>query len=327
MYLKIRQLPANASSLLKFILFILLGIAMTGVKTEETTSAAGTPNKRANDGGGTSPPPRNTKPNRWGNPKSMSSASFKGAIPELANKVFISGPTQATKYDEAYKSLTHYFGKKFNHRVFRAFEKKDEAVGLALLTKPKAPKVKKIVQVGSIGDNSVLTGEEKEVVDTDSENFLEYQLQLKQYVSDKSKYTDDLQKCFSMIIGQCSPAVEQNLEADDSYAAIKESSNSIELIKLLEKICYSYMAHEFIPLGAWDAIDKLSAMKQPDDVHEVKHYESFRSVTDMCKASTVNFALMCTANVDLAITTIKKYQPLEHSMMVPTLDWTKPNVS
>ena len=107
-----------------------------------------------------------------------------------------------------------------------------------------------------------------------------------------------------MITGQCSPTVEQSLEADDTYADVKEKSDSIALIKLLEKICYNYRAHEYTPLGAWDAMDKLTAMRQPDTVHEVMHYESFRSVTEMCKASTINFALLCTANVDMAIKTL-----------------------
>ena len=65
------------------------------------------------------------------------------------------------------------------------------------------------------------------------------------------------------------------------------------------------MAHKYTPLGAWEALDKLAEMKQPDDLHEVKHYKSFRSVTEMCKASGVNFATMCSANVNMAMKTLK----------------------
>ena len=77
-------------------------------------------------------------------------------------------------------------------------------------------------------------------------------------------------------------------------------------MKLLEKICYNCRAHEYTPLGAWDAMDRLSAHRQPDNVHEVKHYESFKSVTEMCKASGINFAVMCSANVNMAIETLSK---------------------
>ena len=107
-------------------------------------------------------------------------------------------------------------------------------------------------------------------------------------------------------MGQCSPAVEQNLEAEEVFEEFENKSNSIELIKLLEKLCYSYRAHEYTPLGAWNAFDKLGELKQPEHVHEVKHYETFRSVVEMCKASSINFALMCTANIDMAMKELGK---------------------
>ena len=59
----------------------------------------------------------------------MNTDTFKGANLELANKVFVIGPSQASKYDEAYKALITYFGSKFDHRVSRAFEQKDADVG------------------------------------------------------------------------------------------------------------------------------------------------------------------------------------------------------
>lgn len=36
-------------------------------------------------------------------------------------------------------------------------------------------------------------------------------------------------------------------------------------------------------------------------MHEVKHYDPFRSVVEMCKASGTNFSIICTANIDLAM--------------------------
>ena len=255
-------------------------------------------------GGTNSPsgtPSKTIKSSRWSNNRPVITTTFKGAIPELSSKVFVTGPSQATRYDDAYRALIHYFGNKFNHRVYRAFERKDISVGLSLLTKPRPPMVKKVIQEPTAGPDSKLQGVEKEVIDKDSEDFLEYQLELKQYVTDKAKYNDDIQICFNLIMGQCSPSVEQNLEADESFAQLKESSDSIGLMRLLETLCYNYRAHEYTPLGAWDAMDKLTSMRQPEEVHEVKRYESFKSVTEMCKASGINFAVMCSANIDMAI--------------------------
>ena len=101
-----------------------------------------------------------------------------------------------------------------------------------------------------------------------------------------------MQKCFTIIIGQCSPDIEQLLTAEESYDTLKDAYNSIGLIKLLEKVCYSCYAHEYTPLGAWESIDKLCALVQPRVTSEVRHCEKFRSVVEVCKAIRVNFALM-----------------------------------
>ena len=51
---------------------------------------------------------------KWGGnhsvPSNVAINQLKGATDELKGKVFIKGPTQAAKYDEAYKALVIYFG-------------------------------------------------------------------------------------------------------------------------------------------------------------------------------------------------------------------------
>jgi len=133
------------------------------------------------------------------------------------------------------------------------------------------------------------------------QRFFEYQHELKKYIDNKAKYHEDIQKCFTIIIGQCSPDIEQLLTTEESYDTIKNMYDSIGLIKLLEKVCYSYHAHEYTPLGACESMDELCALIQPRGISEVKHCEKFRSVVEVCNASGVNLALMCTANIDLAI--------------------------
>lgn len=85
-----------------------------------------------------------------------------------------------------------------------------------------------------------------------------YQINLKQYVNDMSKYDNNLEKCYSIIIGQCSLAIKQDLEADRSFLPVELVSDSIGLIKILERICYSYQSHEYPPLGAWEALGRLA---------------------------------------------------------------------
>ena len=243
---------------------------------------------------------------KWGGkhgiPSNVATESFKGANNDLKGKVFIKGKAQASKYDEAYKALITYFGLKYDQRIYRAFEHKDADVGRSTITKPKPPMINKVVQEASLGDDSKMIGVNRSVIDKDGEEYMMYQISLKQYVTDLSMYNDNLEKCYSVIIGQCSPAIEQDLEGDDSFPPIKLASDSIGLIKILERICYSYQSHEYPPLGAWESLDRLSNTKQPDvGVSEANHHETFKTIVEVCKASTINFAMMCTANVDMAM--------------------------
>ena len=160
---------------------------MTDTKTSKPT------NKIVSD---TAPATSNyrLKSNKWGKRTANTNTStFQGANVDLTGKVFVKGPLQAAKYDEAYKAILTYIGSKYDHRVYKAFEYKDKSKGLNLLTKPTAPKMKKIIQEATIGINSVLIGKEVEVLDKDSEAYVEYQLYLKQYLSDVTKFNSDIE--------------------------------------------------------------------------------------------------------------------------------------
>ena len=63
------------------------------------------------------------------------------------------GMSQVSQYDEAYKAIMTYFGTTYDHRVQRAFEHKDDSIGLTMLRKPSAPMIDKVVQVATVGDD------------------------------------------------------------------------------------------------------------------------------------------------------------------------------
>ena len=92
-------------------------------------------------------------------------------------------------------------------------------------------------------------GKSRLVIDKDGEDFLIYQIDLKQYPGNSNKFNGDLKKCYSLLIGQCSPTMEQIVSGDKDFKAIKEKSDSIGLLKLIEKICDNYQYHEFATLG------------------------------------------------------------------------------
>ena len=85
------------------------------------------------------------KSNKWRKrTPSFNISTFQGANVDLNGKVFIKGPLQAAKYDEAYKAIFTYIGSKYDHRVYKAFEYKYKSKGYNLLTKLSAPKIKRL---------------------------------------------------------------------------------------------------------------------------------------------------------------------------------------
>ena len=95
--------------------------------------------------------------------------------------------------------------------------------------------------------------------------------------------------------------------AIETFTDLKNKSDSIGLVKLIETICYSYQSHEYPPLGAWQAIDTLGRAHQPDiNMSEANHYEKFKTIIEVCKANGINFSVLCSANVDMALKVLHK---------------------
>lgn len=140
-------------------------------------------------------------------------------------------------------------GTGFSHRVYQVFEQKDEDVGLALLIKPVVPKKIAKTTVPNLDDTTKTIVVENVQVDKDSEEFYEYHHELKIFIDNKTKYKDDIQKCFTIIYGQHSPDIEQLLKSEKTFQQLKTNYDFIGLIKLIEKLCYNYHVCEYTPLG------------------------------------------------------------------------------
>ena len=208
------------------------------------------------------------------------------------------GPSQAAKYDETMKVLVGYIAERYDHRVSASIQHKDINIGNKLLVKPTAP---------TIEDPNDST---KIILDKEGQEWVEYGLKLKKYVDRTSKLEDDIQQIYNVIIGQCSPSMEQALASHKDFKTVEVAADSIGLITMIEQICYNYQPHEYPPLGAWEALDQLGKSIQPEDVTEADHYETVKTIVEVCKASGVNFALLCTHTVDMAITQLHKESKL-----------------
>ena len=95
--------------------------------------------------------------------------------------------------------------------------------------------------------------------------------------------------------------MRQKLSGIKGFQTIKEEAESIGLAKAIEQIYYNYQPHEFPPLVAWESIDRLGRAIQLVNMLETDHYELVKTVIEVCKASGVSFALLCTNTVDMVM--------------------------
>ena len=207
----------------------------------------------------------------------------------LEGKIFTIGPDQILRYDDTLKSLLGYISEKYDQRVISCIHHKDKSVEVKLLVKPSVP-----TKLGPAEAN--LT-----VLNKDGEQWIMYQLQLKKYIDRATKLDDDIQQIFSIILGQYSPGMEQTLLAIKGYNLMKEEVDSIKLIKNIEKIYYNYQPYEYPPFGSWEALDTLGKAIQLDKVFEADHYETVKTMVEVCKASGVNFPMLCIHTVNMAM--------------------------
>ena len=142
--------------------------------------------------------------------------TFIGINAALKGKVFAVDPDQASRFNDTYKALLRYITKIFDHRVHTTIKHKEKSLGMKLLTRPSAPTKK------DPGDSTGATT----VMDRECEEFIEYQIEIKKYVDRKNKLKDDIKEIFNIVYGQCSPGIQQKLEADSDFKNTKDDAAS-----------------------------------------------------------------------------------------------------
>ena len=50
-----------------------------------------------------------------------------------------------------------------------------------------------------------------------------------------------------------------------------------------------------------DSLGRLANTRQSENALESEQYDKFKTIVEVCKASGINFASMCSVNVDMAM--------------------------
>ena len=130
--------------------------------------------------------------------------------------------------------------------------------------------------------------------------------EVKNYLMRKVKYTDNCNKTYGLILGQCTQGVKNKLESEQCWDTIHAQHDPIELLKLIKQVTLNYQDSKYT---------YKSIFKTMNDFHSAKQYEG-ESLTDYVKRYKILKDLMEI-----------HHGPLQFSVHITSHPDLKPNLS
>jgi len=114
-------------------------------------------------------------------------------------------------------------------------------------------------------------------------------------------YSYNVEKCktymgeaYSILLGQYDDVMTQQLATYDEWPAVEDRCDPIDLLKLLQRICYDFKQEQFPVMAELNALQKLFRMKQGKDESLTDMLEIFADlveVADSCVAITIGIGV------------------------------------
>ena len=101
---------------------------------------------------------------------------------------------------------------------------------------------------------------------------LVYDAKVKEIVKKEIKQEEDTEKLYSVVWGQCTPAMKAKLKALKEYEAIKDELNTIELLKEIKKLCYNFQEKNYASASIHAVLDKFINCKQAEDMSDQRYF-------------------------------------------------------
>ena len=90
----------------------------------------------------------------------------------------------------------------------------------------------------------------------------EIKMTLRKYLNKEDQYTTDMHQIYYTIVGKCSDAMIQKMKADADYTTVEYKCDTIGILRIIRKICYSCQAEQFAVLSLVKALKRLISLKQ-----------------------------------------------------------------
>ena len=173
------------------------------------------------------------------------STKFKGNCEKLQGAIFdCSDYKQADNFVSSLKRVSEYVGAEYKHGG-------DIRSSLVNQTKFDVP----------IPTQPVIVNEAAPTA-TEKVQLLIFQGKISAYIKRDELLEDNIQKAYSLILGQCTDLLQSKMKQQTSWAVISAAQDAIELIKLIKSITFKFEDQKFLPLALYQAKANLYNLRQ-----------------------------------------------------------------
>jgi hypothetical protein len=217
------------------------------------------------------------QPNR---PQRQPPAKFKGNEADLLGQIFdCSDYKQADTFVNTLKRISEYIGAHYKHGGdIRSSILQGTTITLTIPTVPV------------FADPIAPTVAEQTLQ-------LIFKGKIDAYIKRETMLQDNIQKAYSLILGQCTDLLQSKLKQQAQWAAISSSQDAIELIGLIKTITFKFEDQKFLPLALYQSKANLYSLRQ-GNMSNHDYLQRFQNLVDV--ATAYNGQLYDQAIIDIA---------------------------
>ena len=116
--------------------------------------------------------------------------------------------------------------------------------------------------------------------DTDKEIWKQ---KVRNYVRDEAVINEKVRSVYSLVLGQCTPAMEAKLRALPEWEDMQEEKNGLDLIIRIKKIAFHFEATRYDKHALYDAHHRFMLFKQESYMDSQTYHQSFQSHVEVIK--------------------------------------------
>ena len=202
------------------------------------------------------------------NPKPQRAApyKFKGNSTELAGSIFdCSDYKQADTYVTTLKHISEYVGAEYKHGGdIRSSIINEVRMVIPIPTHPVYVNPDALTPAERVQE-MIFKGE------------------IDAFIKRRSILSDNIQKAYSLILGQCTDLLQSKLKQQANWEAILQAQDALALLALIKTVTFRFEDQKFLPLALYQSKLNLYSLRQ-GNMSNTEYLQRFQNLVDVAMA-------------------------------------------